>query len=170
MTSPLGFMAREQADYTITLDPLRNALTSLAMLSANPQDIDVEDWVLETAAALTPEQRHRNRLVFEGFGAALLPAQAYSDLRSYLSALEAMPAADLRDQLLRGLVQSGDQAAAELSGIEVRARSRVCRARGQPAAEPVAQLPGSRHAASRALRRAAARSHARWRALLAGSG
>jgi hypothetical protein len=113
-TSPLGFGARKQASYTITLDPLRNALISLAMLSANPQHIDVEDWVHQTAAALTPEQRHRNRLVFEGFGAALLPAQAYSDLRAYLSALEAMPAADLRDQLLRGLAQNGDRAAADV--------------------------------------------------------
>ena len=50
-TSPLGFTAREQASYTITLDPLRNALISLAMLSADPQDIDVEDWVHKTAAA-----------------------------------------------------------------------------------------------------------------------
>ena len=113
-TSAFGFVARAQASYTITLDPLRNALISLAMLSADPQHIDVEDWVHKTAAALTSEQRHRNRLVFEGFGAALLPAQAYSDLRAYLSALEAMPAADLRDQLLRALAQNGDQAAADV--------------------------------------------------------
>ncbi len=109
--SPFGFGAREQASYTITLDPLRNALISLAMLSANPQHIDVEDWVHETVAALTSEQRQRNRLVFEGLGAALLPVQAYSDLRAYLSALEAMPAAALRDQLLRGLAQNGNAAA-----------------------------------------------------------
>ncbi len=118
-TSPFGFTAREQASYTITLDPLRNALTSLAMLSANPQEIDVEDWVHATAAALTPEQRHRNRLVFTAFGAALLPAQDYSDLRAYLSALEAMPAADLRDQLLRGLAQNGAQNG-ERAGVDVR--------------------------------------------------
>ena len=110
-TSPLGFTAREQASYTITLDPLRNALISLAMLSADPQDIDVEDWVHKTAAALTPEQIHRNQLVFAGFGAALLPTQTYPDLRAYLSALETMPAPDLRDQLLRKLAQDSDQAA-----------------------------------------------------------
>src|SRR5690349_17075210 len=91
--SLFGFIAPEQASYTITVDPLRNALTSLLMLSADQQHIDVEDWVHKTAAALTPEQRHRNRLVFEGFGTALLPTQEYSDLPAYLSALETMPAA-----------------------------------------------------------------------------
>jgi DNA-binding MarR family transcriptional regulator len=110
-TSPLGFTARENAGYTITLDPPRSALISLAMLSADPQAIDVEDWVHATAAALTAEQRRRNRLVFEGFGAALLPTQAHPDLRTYLSALETMPAVQLRDQLLHGLAQDSAQAA-----------------------------------------------------------
>jgi hypothetical protein len=113
-TSPFGFTAREQASYTITIDPLRNALISLAMLSADPQHSDVEDWVHETAAALTPEQRSRNRLVFAGFGAALLPVQAYPDLRAYLSALESISAAELRDQLLRNLVQNADRAATDV--------------------------------------------------------
>ena len=82
MISTFGFISTEPATYTITLDPPRNALLSLAMLNANPQHIDVEDWVYETAAALTSEQRQRNRLVFEGFGAALLPTQAHSNLRA----------------------------------------------------------------------------------------
>jgi DNA-binding transcriptional ArsR family regulator len=75
------------------------------MLSADPALIDVEDWVHQTSAALTPEQRQRNRLVFDGLGAALLPSSEYSDLPIYLSALEAMPASELRDQLLRRLAQ-----------------------------------------------------------------
>src|SRR5215213_8044762 len=104
-TSPFGFTPREQASYTVTLDPLRNALISLAMLSAEPQDIDAEDWVAQAAAALTPEQRRRNRLVFAGFGAALIPARDYPDLRAYLSALESMPAVDLRDRLLASIAK-----------------------------------------------------------------
>src|SRR5215217_3661909 len=112
-TSPLGFMAHEHASYTLTVDPPRSALMSLAMLNADPQCIDVEDWVSTTAAALTPEQRRRNRLVFTGFGAALVPDKDYADLRAYLSALEAMPAADLRDQLLVNLARYGDQIVAD---------------------------------------------------------
>lgn len=111
MSSPLGFVASEQATYTISLDPPRSALLSLAMMSANPQHIDVEDWVHTMAAALTPEQRQRNRLMFEGFGAALLPTAEYSDLRAYLSALESMPATKLRDQLLQGLAENDYPAA-----------------------------------------------------------
>jgi hypothetical protein len=107
MLSPFGFVGREFVSATITIDPVRNALASLAMLSADPSLIDVEDQVREMSAALTPEQRQRNRLVFEGLGVALLPISEYSDLRVYLSALEAMPAVALRDQLLQTLAQHG---------------------------------------------------------------
>ncbi len=119
-----GVTAHEYVSYTITLDPLHNALISLALLTADLQDIDVEDWVHETATMLTPEQRQRNRLVFDVFGAALLlPAQAYSDQRTYLSALETVPAAELRDRLLEGLSQHSDLPPADvqllLSDVQV---------------------------------------------------
>jgi hypothetical protein len=104
--SPLGFEALELVSSSITTDPVRNALMSLAMLTADLKQADLEEWVHTTSAALTPEQRQRNQLVFEGFGAALLHAAEYPDLRAYLAALEAMPAAELRDQLLRRLAQN----------------------------------------------------------------
>ena len=113
-TSPLGLTRHEQANYTLTVDPPRSALMSLAMLNADPQDIEVEDWVHTTATALTPEQRQRNQLLFTGFGPALVPDKDYPDLRAYLSALEATPASDLRDKLLKGLARYGEQAATAL--------------------------------------------------------
>jgi len=110
--SPFGFAAREQAAATITHDPARNALMTLAILNADLQQVEVEDWVYETLAALTPEQRRRNRLVFECFGPALVPAETQPDFGAYLSALEALPAAELRDRLIQGLVGSHSAAAA----------------------------------------------------------
>jgi hypothetical protein len=135
-TSPFGFTPRQRASYTITIDPLRNALLSLAMLSADPQDVSVEDWVPEAAAALTPEQRRRNRLVFAGFGAALIPARDYPDLRAYLSAVESMPAAALRDQLLQGLAHDADRSAIDvqllLSDVEAYSALLQQHSPGQP--------------------------------------
>jgi hypothetical protein len=105
--SPFGFAMREQAVATITHDPVRNALMTLAILNADLQQVDVEDWFYETLATLTPEQRRRNRLVFEAFGAALVPDETLPDFGSYLSALQALPAAELRDRLFRDLINDG---------------------------------------------------------------
>src|SRR5262245_7156927 len=102
--SPFGFVPREQATATITHDPVRSALMTLALLNADLQQVDVEDWFFETLAALSPEQRRRNRLVFEVFGSALMSIETLPDFSSYLSALEALPANELRDRLLGDLV------------------------------------------------------------------
>jgi hypothetical protein len=112
-TSLFGFAAPEPATYSLTNDPVRNALISLATLNADLQQIDVEDWVYETLAALTPEQRRRNRLVFEGFGPALLSTEAYPDFQAYLSALEALGAAGLRNRLIQGLSGDSDREAVD---------------------------------------------------------
>lgn len=106
-TTAFGFVPREQAATIITHDPVRNALMTLALLNADLQQVDVEDWFYETLAALTAEQRRRNWLVFEAFGPALVPAEELTDFGSYLSALEALPAAELRERLLQGLSQDG---------------------------------------------------------------
>ncbi|HEU5097604.1 MAG TPA: metalloregulator ArsR/SmtB family transcription factor [Roseiflexaceae bacterium] len=103
-TSPFGFVPRVQANTTITHDPVLNALMTLVLLNADLQQVDVEDWFYETLAALTPDQRRRNRLVFDVFGAALVPAETYPDFPSYLSALEALPATQLRDRLIQALI------------------------------------------------------------------
>jgi hypothetical protein len=108
-TSSFGLAVREQAAYTITTDPVRDALTSFAILNADLQQIDVEDWFYESLAALTPEQRRRNRLVFEWFSPALVPTEPYADFQAYLSALEQLPAAELRDRMLNDLAQKGDR-------------------------------------------------------------
>src|SRR5262249_53447990 len=140
--SPFGFAAQEQADYIITTDPARNALMSLAMLSADLRNADVEDWVYETVAALTPEQRHRNLLVFETLGPALFPTGRSPDFRAYLSALEAREAEQLRDQLLQRLARNGERTPADSRLLLADARlyiDRLSRLRpGQPLDEALA--------------------------------
>ena len=84
---------------SITVEPVYNALLSLALLTADPATVKVEPWITQTAAQLTPQQRHDNRLVFEGLGQALLLAATCADFPAYLTTLEAEAPTVLRDRL-----------------------------------------------------------------------
>lgn len=101
----------------VALEPVYNALASLAFLHAPEQLADVDPWVSRTAAALTPEQRRRNRLVFEGLGEALTTDRDWPDFPTYLDDLAARDPLALRDWLLArigrpapGRAASGDPA------------------------------------------------------------
>lgn len=72
-------------------------------MTAAPTTVKVEPWITETTARLTPQQRHGNRLVFEGLGQALLPETTYADFPAYLAGLEAEAPTALRDRLLQQL-------------------------------------------------------------------
>lgn len=88
---------------SVAIEPVYNSLLSLALLTAEPTAVTVEPWITQTAAQLTPKQRHDNRLIFEGLGQALLPDRSYVDFPAYLAALEAQVPTVLRDCLLARL-------------------------------------------------------------------
>jgi len=96
---------------TIALEPVYNALMSLALLTADTSDLELDAWVRQTAAAMTPEQRHRNRLVFEGLGDALTTDVEYADFPAYLAALSSTAPEALRDRVLQRLGPEGTPAA-----------------------------------------------------------
>lgn len=98
---------------SVAVEPIYNALLSLALLTADPTTIKVEPWITQTAAQLTPPQRHNNRLVFEGLGPALLPTVTYPDFPAYLAALEAEAPTTLRDRLLQQLAPDTPQSAVD---------------------------------------------------------
>lgn len=87
----------------VAVEPVYNGLLSLALLTADPATVKVEPWITQTAARLTPQQQHDNRLIFEGLGHALLPDAAYADFSAYLAALEGQAPTTLRDRLLQRL-------------------------------------------------------------------
>ncbi|MFZ4655404.1 MAG: metalloregulator ArsR/SmtB family transcription factor [Caldilineaceae bacterium] len=76
---------------SVAVEPVYNVLLSLALLTADPTSVKVEPWITETAARLTPQQRHDNRLVFEGLGQALLLDPMPAAFPDYLTALAAQP-------------------------------------------------------------------------------
>jgi DNA-binding HxlR family transcriptional regulator len=90
---------------SVELAPVYNALTSLALLNVAEQVTDVEPWIRETAAALTPEERQRNRLVFEGLGEVLLPDREWASFPAYLDHLASEPATVLCARWFQGLVR-----------------------------------------------------------------
>lgn len=88
------------ATVEVSLEPVYNALTSLSVLHIAAQFADLDPWVTATAAALTPTQLEHNRLVFEGLGEALIPAQPQPDFGAYLDDLAALRPVDLRNRML----------------------------------------------------------------------
>ncbi len=87
----------------IALEPVYNALNSFSLLTATERLPGLNAWVLQTAAALTAEQRHTNRLLFEGLHAALRPEQEEPDFPSYLHNLTEINPYGLRERVLEHL-------------------------------------------------------------------
>ncbi|KPV49297.1 hypothetical protein SE17_33445, partial [Kouleothrix aurantiaca] len=102
MTSPFVPNYSPPINYEFALAPAHSALVSLALLTADMDVQDDEEWVSVTAAALSPEQAQRNRLAFGPFGAALTPARDFPDFPAYLAALDDTPPETLRARIPEG--------------------------------------------------------------------
>jgi len=68
----------------IALEPVCNILNSFALLTEVEHLSSLSSWIVQTAAALTPEQRQTNRLVFRGLRDVLTPLQDEPNFPSYL--------------------------------------------------------------------------------------
>src|ERR1700686_4644787 len=99
----LPFSSRQVLSVRVALDPVYNALNSLALLSAAEYLPGLNPWVLQTLAALVPAARHTNRLVFEGLRDALLPEDEAPDFPTYLKHLAAQNPDMIRDRVLERL-------------------------------------------------------------------
>jgi DNA-binding transcriptional ArsR family regulator len=87
----------------IALEPVFNVLNSFALLNRVEQFGGLNAWVVQTAAALTPEQRHRNRLIFDGLRDALVPEKDMPDFPTYLNNLTAQDPDVLQKRVLERL-------------------------------------------------------------------
>ncbi len=87
----------------ISLEPVYNALNSFSLLNAAERVRGLNTWVVQTAAALSPEQRHTNRLVFEGMREALAPEQDVPDFPTYLNNFVQQDPIIVRNRVLEGL-------------------------------------------------------------------
>jgi DNA-binding transcriptional ArsR family regulator len=96
---------------SFALEPVRNVLNSLCLINWVEDLSGLDAWVTRTAAALTPEQLHTNRVVCEGLHYASYPDKAWPDFPAYLDALAVQDPLVLRDQLLRAYARIGQKAA-----------------------------------------------------------
>ncbi len=90
---------------TVSLEPVQNALYSLWLLVDAKTKTGLGDWVIRTAAALTPEEREMNRLVLIGFYYIVTPKQNWADFPTYLDHLAARNPVVLRDEMLETYTQ-----------------------------------------------------------------
>jgi DNA-binding transcriptional ArsR family regulator len=104
----------QKSNISVALEPMPNALNSLVMLNSVDELSGLGDWVVRTAASLSPERRHTNRLVFEGMFYAVQPDRRWPSFPAYINGLAALPAETLRERLLVGSsMPHGDKAPAK---------------------------------------------------------
>ncbi|HEX6383413.1 MAG TPA: winged helix-turn-helix domain-containing protein [Anaerolineae bacterium] len=78
----------------------RFCIHSLTLLVRDEHLSGLGEWVVRTAAALSPEERERHRLVMIGFYYVVNPARSWPSFPAYLDHLAAVPPDALRDKLL----------------------------------------------------------------------
>ncbi len=87
----------------VALEPVYNVLNTFSLLTSAEHMIGLNTWVIQTAAALSPERHHANRLVFEGLRDALAIEQDSTDFAAYLHTLAQQDPCTIRDRVLERL-------------------------------------------------------------------
>lgn len=93
-------ISRPPTAIRVAFEPIYNALNSFSLLSATEQLAGLNVWVVQTAATLTLEQLHTNRLVFEALRDGLVPRCPMPDMPTYLRLLHEWDPIELRNHLL----------------------------------------------------------------------
>lgn len=94
----------------IAVEPAYNALNSMALLNQVERWPALNEWVIQTAAALSEQQRRWNMLYFSALRGALLFDGEWADFPSYLDDLTAQPSDRVRDRALRWLARDDHEA------------------------------------------------------------
>jgi DNA-binding transcriptional ArsR family regulator len=87
---------------TVELKPAWSVLQSIMVIGKADYMLGFGEWVTQTAAALTEEQRHASSLLFNPLFGTTLPAdEHWPDFPAYLAYLEAEDPAVMRDRALK---------------------------------------------------------------------
>jgi DNA-binding transcriptional ArsR family regulator len=90
----------------VALEPAHSVLNSLVLLEKAHELSGLHDWVVRTAAELSEERRHVNRLVMIGLHYAIVPTRGWSSFPAYVNHLAHRDPATLRDQVFSAYAQS----------------------------------------------------------------
>ena len=100
----------------VVLDQVHSVIHSLMLLTKLEHTSGLDSWVVQTAASLSPEELHRNKLVIVGFYYSVSPQQIWSSFPAYLNYLAQRDAQELRDQLLQQYAQISRDCSVPLDG------------------------------------------------------
>ncbi len=95
-------LAPKTVTVTVALEPVFSILDSMMALSFGEHYSGLNEWVYRTIASLSPERKHTNKLVCDGFGGAVVPKQTgvWHDFPTYIDHLAAEDPVVLRDRAL----------------------------------------------------------------------
>ena len=90
----------EQSDIQFSLEPVFNILHSMLLLTKSDQVSGFNEWVGQTYAAMTAEERRQHRLVIVGFFFAIMPDRSWKSFPAFLDYLAKADPVALRDKML----------------------------------------------------------------------
>lgn len=93
-------LAPQTVTVTFALEPALNNLASLMLLEQINERSGFKEWVAQTVASLTPEQRRNNRLVFDGLHKSLKPESDWPSFPAYIDDLEKRDPYAMRDDAI----------------------------------------------------------------------
>lgn len=85
----------------VALEPARSAVHSLLLLTRSRHPAGISDWVVETSAAMSPEETQANNLVLLGLHNVVLPTESWNSFPEYIDRLASAPPEALRDKMLQ---------------------------------------------------------------------
>ncbi len=100
MPIPLGLEITSQETLRIALDPARNAVASLVLLTHDDEKPGMHEWVSRTKTAFSTEEMQQHRLVILGMFYAVAPQADWHSFPAYLEHLSSISPEALQDKLL----------------------------------------------------------------------
>lgn len=94
-----------QTAISFALEPAHNVLHSMMLLNKVNDLSGYNQWLVDTAVALTPQQAHNNLLVLEGLHYAARPKQSWPSFPTFLDHLAQQDPVVLRDQILAAYIK-----------------------------------------------------------------
>ena len=103
----------------ISLDPVRNAIASMMLVTESEDMPGSNMWIAQTRAMLSPEELYNHRLVIIGLFFTFQPDKEWDSFPRYLDALERSDPVTLRDNMLNTYAQVCINCDKELLDTEV---------------------------------------------------
>jgi DNA-binding transcriptional ArsR family regulator len=100
-----NILIRPQTEWLqVAIEPVQNILHSMVLLLRTDEKPGLSDWVVQTAALMSPAERRTHNLVMIGLHYAVLPRRSWASFAAYLDHLEIMEPTTLRDRMIESYI------------------------------------------------------------------